>query len=139
MTLNRRDFLSLSKSTALGLASANTLPACSTLEAGLNDQDIRQILGDYLHVGVDHLDLVNDFIGDLRYSTNTTEGLQETALILRGGRGRGEAERYVIQEFVRFSNYRFWLRRQDQTLGPSLVAEERDLLEVSYVNDQLAP
>jgi len=129
MTLSRRDFLSSTCMSATGLASVGAMTGCSTkreLKTEINNDQIAQILGDYLAVGPGHEDLVTGFIEDLRTSANSTEGPEETARILGGERGQGEAERYVIQEFIRFSNYRMWIRRADQTLGPALDDELRD-------------
>ncbi|MBM4253155.1 MAG: hypothetical protein FJ146_14390 [Deltaproteobacteria bacterium] len=121
-TLNRRDFLSSTCVTATTLASLRSVTGCAYTTAIHNDH-IVQILGDYLAVGQEHQKLVENFIADLRYGPYTTEGPEETARILVGARGQGEAERYVIQEFIRFSNYRMWVRRADQHLG--LATQEK--------------
>ena len=126
MTLNRRDFISSTCVTASAIGCLGSLTGCSTKAVVKNDQ-VAQILGDYLAVGSEHQDLVQSFIEDLRHAANTTEDPEETARILNGERGLGAAERYVIQEFVRFSNYRMWIRRQDQTLGPASLDDEHDV------------
>lgn len=127
--LSRRNFVSLACASAPAMVVVPSLPGCSTAGGSLSDQHIAQVLGDYLFVGSDHRDLIQDFIQDLRSSAHTTAGPEETALILSGAKGPGAAERYVIQEFVRFSNYRLWLRRRDQTLGPSVVSPHGPDLE----------
>lgn len=118
MSINRRNFLASSLSSSAGMMSLGTVSGCGSGSV-LSDDHISRILGDYLHVGQEHRETIRLFIDDLRAGRNTTEGPEENAALLSGDRGLAATERYVIQEFVRFSNYRMWIRRSDQPLGPT--------------------
>lgn len=136
MKVNRRDFLASTVSSATGIVGLGSVTACSS-EPMLKDEQISKILAECLLIGREHQETVRRFIEDLRLSDHTTAGPEETAAILQGERGQAVAERYVIQEFIRFSNYRLWMRRSDQTLGPALLDPYQE--EFGDLNDPQAP
>jgi len=118
MRMQRRHFIVSSLTSSTGIMTFGIFHGCGSAKAPWSDQ-ITGILGTYLHVGSEHHQLISLFIEDLRAGKNTTEGPDENQSILSGDRGLAATERYVIQEFFRFSNYRMWLRKTDQSLGPT--------------------